>query len=402
MKRRLWLIVSLLVALHALAEVTLPRIEGHVVGYGGPIPGVTVLLTGPGIRYTRVTDSNGAFRFDAVPRGDYEIRAELEGFARTRRMVTVAVNDLTLELSLHAEVTEAITVTALSPTAHDPWTVLRQVSGTREQTHARYAHVEEHAYLDASKQRTTTFSIDVDRASYANVRGLLQSGYDVPPDAVRVEEMINYFTYDYPRPSDGIPFSITTEIAGCPWNPANRLLRIGVQGRALQEADMAPNQLVFLVDVSGSMDESNRLPLIQSALRLLVARLRAEDRVAIVVYAGEEGLALPSTSGADKSAILAAIDNLSAGGSTAGGAGIELAYKIAQQNLIPDGNNRVILATDGDFNVGPASASELEELIARKRKSGIFLSVVGVGEQNDAALETLADKATATTRISTH
>src|SRR5436189_264542 len=259
---------------------------------------------------------------------------------------------------------------------------------------AQYAKVEENKFKSAKDEPVTTFAIDVDRASYANVRRFLNSGIAPPPDAVRVEEMINYFTYHYPQPSSDVPFSITTEVAGCPWNTNNRLLRIGIQGRNLDAWKMAPNNLVFLLDVSGSMEPPQRLPLLKSAFRLLAEQLRPEDRVAIVVYAGAAGLVLPSTSGADKETILGAIDNLEAGGSTAGGAGIELAYETASENFLKDGNNRVILATDGDFNVGVSSVEELEKLIEQKRKSGINLSVLGVGDDNyhDANLETLADK----------
>ena len=258
----------------------------------------------------------------------------------------------------------------------------------------QYAKIDEHTFQLAKDEPVTTFAIDVDRASYANVRRFLTAGQAPPPEAVRIEEMINYFTYHYPQPTDGVPFSITTEVAGCPWNSSHRLLRIGIQGRNLEQWKMAPNNLVFLLDTSGSMQPPQRLPLIKSAFRLLVEQLRAEDRVAIVAYAGAAGLVLPSTSGADKSTILQAIDNLDAGGSTAGGEGIELAYKTAAENFLRDGNNRVILATDGDFNVGVSSLPELETLIEDKRKSGILLSVLGVGDDNyhDANLESLADK----------
>jgi Ca-activated chloride channel family protein len=206
--------------------------------------------------------------------------------------------------------------------------------------------------------------------------------------------MINYFDYRYPQPSGDAPFSVTTEVAGCPWNPQNRLLRIGIQGRHLEQWKMAPNNLVFLLDVSGSMTPPARLPLIKSAFRLLVDQLRAEDRVAIVVYAGAAGLVLPPTSGADKQTILAALERLQAGGSTAGGAGIELAYKVAQNAFLAGGNNRVILATDGDFNVGVTGNDQLQKLIEEKRNSGVYLSVIGVGDDNyhDARMEMLADK----------
>lgn len=258
----------------------------------------------------------------------------------------------------------------------------------------QYARVDEHAFRQAKDEPVTTFAIDVDRASYANIRRFLTAGQVPPPEAVRIEEMVNYFAYHYPQPENGVPFSITTEVAGCPWNPRSRLLRIGIQGRNLDQWKMAPNNLVFLIDVSGSMSPPQRLPLLQSAFRVLVNQLRAEDRVAIVVYAGAAGLVLPSTSGADKEVIFGALDKLQSGGSTAGGAGIELAYEVASENFLRDGNNRVILATDGDFNVGVSSLEELEQLIERKRKSGIHLSVLGVGDNNyhDANLELLADK----------
>lgn len=259
---------------------------------------------------------------------------------------------------------------------------------------AMYKPIEEHAVVQTADQAVTTFSIDVDRASYANVRRFLTAGMLPPPDAVRIEEMLNYFTYRYPQPKDDVPFSITTEVAGTPWNTTTRLLRIGIQGRNLEEWKSAPNNLVFLIDTSGSMQPPNRLPLLKSAFRVLVDRLRAEDRVAMVAYAGAAGLVLRPTSGADKHKILEALDRLEAGGSTAGGAGIELAYEVAQQQFLDDGNNRVILATDGDFNVGMSSLEELEELIERKRKSGVFLSVIGVGDNNfqDAKMELLADE----------
>jgi Ca-activated chloride channel homolog len=256
------------------------------------------------------------------------------------------------------------------------------------------AKLEEKAFMKAADESTTTFAIDVDRASYANIRRHLSQGMLPPPEAVRIEEMINYFEYDYPQPADDVPFSITTEVAGCPWDNGHRLLRIGIQGAQLEPWRMAPNRLVFLLDVSGSMQPLERLPMIQSAFRVLVNQLRAEDTVAIVVYAGASGMVLPPTSGADKETILGALDKLSAGGSTAGGAGIELAYKIAQENYDEKANNRVILATDGDFNVGISSLEELQKLIEVKRDSGIFLTTLGVGDDNfrDSVLELLADK----------
>jgi Ca-activated chloride channel family protein len=257
-----------------------------------------------------------------------------------------------------------------------------------------HAVLKEKAFVQAADEATTTFAIDVDRASYANVRRYLAQGTLPPPEAVRIEEMINYFDYDYPQPTGDVPFSITTEVAGCPWDSSHRLLRIGIQGAQLDPWRMAPNHLVFLLDVSGSMQPAERLPMIQSAFRVLVNQLRAEDTVAIVVYAGASGLVLPPTSGADKETILGALDSLAAGGSTAGGEGIELAYKVAQENFDPKANNRVILATDGDFNVGISSLEELQKLIETKRDSGIFMTTLGVGDDNyrDSVLELLADK----------
>lgn len=267
-------------------------------------------------------------------------------------------------------------------------------AGVEVPVEPQYAEIEEHDYRDARREPVTTFAIDVDRASYANVRRFLRDGQLPPAEAVRIEEMVNYFTYDYPQPAGAAPFSITTEVAGSPWNGGNRLLRIGIQGRNLEQWKMAPNNLVFLLDVSGSMEPENRLPLIKKAFGVLVDQLRGDDSVAIVVYAGAAGLVLEPTPGSDKETILAALDELEAGGSTAGGQGIALAYKVAEDNFLEDGNNRVILATDGDFNVGVTSAEELTKLIEEKRESGIFLSVLGVGDDNyhDARMELLADE----------
>jgi Ca-activated chloride channel family protein len=257
-----------------------------------------------------------------------------------------------------------------------------------------YGRFQENPFLKAVDNPLSTFSIDVDRASYSNVRRYLTAGQRPPRDAVRIEELINYFSYDYPDPRGADPFSVTTEIAACPWNARDRLLLVGLQARRMKTADLPPTNLVFLIDVSGSMEMPNKLPLVKDSLGLLVNQLRAQDRVAIVVYAGNAGLVLPSTSGGNKGAILSAINGLEAGGSTAGGAGIKLAYRIAKENFIDGGNNRVILATDGDFNVGASSDGELEQLIEEKRKDRIFLTVLGFGMGNlkDSKMELLADK----------
>lgn len=261
-------------------------------------------------------------------------------------------------------------------------------------TAEEYHPITENNFLSPAKAPLSTFSIDVDAASYSNTRRFINSGSLPPVDAVRIEEMVNYFTYDYPDPVGDNPFSINTETAVCPWNPKHRLVHIGLQGKRIAMANVPPSNLVFLIDVSGSMDEPAKLPLLKKSFGLLVDQLREQDRVSIVVYAGEAGLVLPPTSGAKKKKIMEALDNLAAGGSTAGGAGIELAYSIAKQNFRSDGNNRVILATDGDFNVGVSSDSELVTLIEEKRKEKIFLTVLGFGYGNykDSKMEQLADK----------
>lgn len=257
-----------------------------------------------------------------------------------------------------------------------------------------YNRIHENRFLTSIDNPLSTFSIDVDTASYANLRRYINQGQLPPKDAVRIEEMINYFTYDYPQPSRGRPFSVTAEMADCPWNDDHKLVRIGLQGQKIDMSNAPPNNLVFLVDVSGSMDTPNRLPLVKSSLRLLVQELRPQDRVAIVVYAGAAGLVLPPTSGEEKETITHAMERLEAGGSTAGGEGIRLAYATARRHFMKNGNNRVILATDGDFNVGVSSDAEMERLIEREREDGIFLSVLGYGMGNykDSKMETLANK----------
>ncbi|WP_296150109.1 von Willebrand factor type A domain-containing protein [uncultured Flavobacterium sp.] len=240
----------------------------------------------------------------------------------------------------------------------------------------------------------STFSIDVDNASYTNIRRFINNGQKVPKDAVRVEEMVNFFKYDYPQPKGENPFSINTEYSDAPWNSKHKILKIGLQGKNIPSDKLPASNLVFLIDVSGSMNSENKLPLLKSSMKVLVDQLRDEDKVSIVVYAGAAGMVLPPTSGSKKKEIIDALDKLSAGGSTAGGAGIELAYKTAQENFIKNGNNRVILATDGDFNVGSSSNSDMQTLIEEKRKSGVFLTCLGFGMGNykDSKMEILADK----------
>ncbi|MGE3800571.1 MAG: von Willebrand factor type A domain-containing protein [Candidatus Kapaibacterium sp.] len=260
---------------------------------------------------------------------------------------------------------------------------------------ANYADepIYENPFRSVSSSPLSTFSIDVDAASYSNVRGYLNRGEAPPPAAVRVEELVNYFSYDYPEPTGEHPFAFNTEVADCPWNPEHRLVRVALQGKDVAANQMPPSNLVFLIDVSGSMDSEDKLPLLKQSFHGLIDRLRPEDRVAIVAYAGQAGMVLPSTSGADKGAIRKAIDVLESGGSTAGGAGISMAYKIAKKYYQEGGNNRVILATDGDFNVGVSDDNELVKLIESKRDEGIFLSVLGFGTGNyqDRKMEGIAD-----------
>jgi Ca-activated chloride channel family protein len=257
-----------------------------------------------------------------------------------------------------------------------------------------YAAIQENGFQNPFKNPLSTFSIDIDAASYSNVRRFINNGGLPPKDAVRVEEMINYFDYEYPQPKGSDPVNIVTEIASAPWNTKHKLVQIGLQGRKISTDNLPASNLVFLIDVSGSMNDQNKLPLLVSSFKLLTDQLRAKDKVAIVVYAGNSGLVLPSTAGSDKAKIKDALNSLSAGGSTAGGAGIELAFKVAGQNFIKGGNNRVILATDGDFNVGASSDKDMQSLIEDKRKTGIFLTVLGYGMGNtkDSKMETLADK----------
>lgn len=259
-----------------------------------------------------------------------------------------------------------------------------------------YSRIQENIFKNVATAPLSTFSIDVDKAGYSNIRRMINNGQNIPSDAVKIEEMINYFNYDYPEPEGDNPFSISTEVSIAPWNSDAKLVKIGLKGKDItRKSDIIPaSNLVFLLDVSGSMNNQNKLPLLKSALKVLVENLRQQDKVSIVVYAGAAGLVLPATSGSDKTQILRAIENLNAGGSTAGGAGIELAYKIASENYIENGNNRVILATDGDFNVGASSNRSMEDLIIAKRKNGVFLTTLGFGMGNyrDAKLETLADK----------
>ncbi len=383
-------------------------IEGTVRDRSGsPVANAQVLVVG--LRHSALTDSAGAFRLSAVPIGTHRVRAVSTGFrpaeveALVRAGTTVRV-DLTLEAAqVRSDPTvadEARRLEGQFDKAGVPSAALMQRSGAGawgadvDWNTENYAAIEESRFLPAAANPRSTFSIDVDAASYTNVRRFLSSGQRPPRDAVRIEEFLNYFRYDYPEPEGDAPFSITTDLAVAPWAPEHRLMRVGIKGKSLRTDAVPASNLVFLIDVSGSMQPPNKLPLVKQAFRLLVQELRPQDRVAIVVYAGAAGLVLPSTPGSDKAAILQALDRLEAGGSTAGGAGLRLAYDVARQHYDRESNNRVILATDGDFNVGESSDAAMVRLIEERRDQGIFLTVLGFGTGNlkDSRMEQIADK----------
>ena len=406
------IVVTLVLSLACTSVPNGPQsIRGTVTDdRGTPLPGVTVTLHKPSGDLVTVTDARGQYAFAPVAAGTYRLEMQLVGFNAENASIRVASDKApALETRMRmASVAESITVASNAPPISRGDIGVVQSKASRMEARKisvaapmptdsmqrtpTYAPIKEHDYIRTADEKTTTFSIDVDGASYANVRRYLNANLVPPPDAVRIEEMLNYFTYNYRQPNDGRPFAVDTEVAGCPWEPSHRLMRIGIQAKSVDAWKLAPNRFVFLLDVSGSMQPPERLPLIKSAMRLLVDQLRPIDSVAIVVYAGATGLALPPTS--DKTQILAALDRLNAGGSTAGGAGIELAYKTAQDNFDANANNRVILATDGDFNVGITDIGQLTTLIEEKRKSGIYLTCIGVGTDNlnDALMESLADK----------
>ena len=256
-----------------------------------------------------------------------------------------------------------------------------------------YNHTPENSFITTLNDPLSTFSIDVDTASYSNIRRFIQSGHLPPVGAVRIEEMINYFSYNYPEPKS-VPFSISTELGPCPWQPENKLIRIGIKAKDLDEKQLPPSNLVFLIDISGSMNHANKLPLLKKSILMLTEKLSKNDRIAIVVYAGSDRIVLRPTPGNKKDVIRKAIQELTSGGSTHASSGIQTAYDLALQSFMPGGNNRIILASDGDFNVGITSRGELEQLIAEKKESGVYLTVLGFGMGNfhDDTMEILADK----------
>ncbi|HET7180576.1 MAG TPA: von Willebrand factor type A domain-containing protein, partial [Chryseosolibacter sp.] len=369
---------------------------------GSPLPGVNVVLKGTTAAV--VTNASGRYAIAVPPAGGTLVFSFI-GFT-TREVPIGKENVINVTLSADAQVLQEEVVTgygranrsrdkreaakvdyALAP----PPAIRAYDSPVNTE---EYEGREENTFHGALKKPLSTFSIDVDAASYSNLRRFINDGQRPPKEAVRIEEMINYFAYDYPEPQGNDPFSIYTEIAPAPWNTKHQLIHIGLQGRRISMQSLPPSNLVFLIDVSGSMNQPNKLPLVKSSFKLLVDQLRNEDHVAIAVYAGAAGTVLEPTSGSEKRKILDAIDNLSAGGSTAGGAGLRLAYDLAREHYKQNGNNRVILATDGDFNVGESSNKAMENLIEQERKDGVFLTVLGygIGNLKDSKMELLADK----------
>jgi Ca-activated chloride channel homolog len=380
-------------------------IEGTVTDtLGAVIPGVTVVAApvAGGRTHSAVSDAKGRYRLEGLTPGAYDVTARLQGFTPAAQRVALAAGgtttaNFTLTVGALAETvvvsgraSTVMTSTAMtSATAIQPW---RWPSAPFRTT--SFDTIDENPFLATTANPLSTFSVDVDTASYAYLRRAITSGSLPPADAVRIEEMLNYFRYDYPEPRDDRPFTVTTEVGPCPWQARHLLLHVGLQARTLAAGRTPPRNLVFLLDVSGSMQPPDKLPLVKSAMSLLVNRLTARDTVAIVVYAGSSGVVLPATRGDQQALIQDAIARLQAGGTTNGAEGLELAYSIARERFVRDGVNRVILATDGDFNVGVTSRGALVDLIEEKRRSGIFLSILGVGDDNlkDGTMEQLADR----------
>ncbi|MFT3903324.1 MAG: von Willebrand factor type A domain-containing protein [Niabella sp.] len=411
-----WLSLSSVVVIcMALLAFTFSRrtISGLVVDeQNNPLAGVTVAVKGS--TTATITDEQGKFSLE-VENNDVLIVSSV-GY-NTVNVKVGKKQKLTILLKAQAQNLDEVVVVGYGTqqkqalvggialtrrnTAHLPAADMASTTGEvggfiqpADFDREGYDNIIENDFRQTSDNPLSTFSIDVNGASYSNIRRMLNAGQLPPSGAVRVEEMINYFHYNYPQPTANTPFGIYTQLAVCPWDKNHQLLSIGLQGKKIDADKLPPANLVFLIDVSGSMASPDKLPLVQSSMKMLTDQLREQDRVAIVVYAGNAGLVLPSTEGSDKEGIKEAIDALHAGGYTAGGAGLRLAYKVATDNFIKNGNNRVVLCTDGDFNVGESSDDAMERLIEEKRKSGVYLTVLGYGSGNyqDAKMQKLADK----------
>lgn len=369
-----------------------------------PLPGVSVQLKGTTAGTT--TDQAGAFRL-AIPDAGGVLVFSFVGYKTKEVKVNGASLNIKVAMEESVEALQEVVVTKAPPSRkmsmaeaapteaimggynYDTKDYQQPQWNTEE-----YDAINENIFHDAIRNPLSTFSIDVDAASYSNMRRFINNGQRPPQDAVRIEELVNYFDYDYKQPSGDHPFEVIAEISAAPWNAKHKLIHIGLQGKKIPTDNLPPSNLIFLIDVSGSMSDPNKLPLLKTSFKMLVEQLRPQDHVAIVVYAGAAGLVLEPTSGENKKTIVEALDRLQAGGSTAGGEGINLAYAVAKQHFKKEGNNRVILATDGDFNVGESSNAAMERLIQEKKESGIFLTVLGFGMGNykDSKMETLSGK----------
>ncbi len=420
MKKIFLFLVPVLMIMLAFRPVKSFTVSGVVTDQtGAPLPGVSVFVKGT---RTGVSTSTGGDYKIVVPGSNDILVFSGAGF-ETKEERIAGRSKINISLKTIVVTSTEVVVTAIGQTrqpkqlaystnkaypgpisGYSPGLVVKgdmsnyyyrdREESMQEFDREGYDNITENKFLKVSDNPLSTFSIDVDAASYSNVRRFLNQGQLPPAGAVRIEEMVNYFHYEYPQPVNGDPFSINTEISDCPWNKDNKLVLIGLQGKKIPTENLPASNLVFLIDVSGSMQGPERLGLVKSSMKMLVDQLRDQDKVAMVVYAGAAGLVLPPTSGASKTKIKEAIDNLEAGGSTAGGAGIKLAYKTANEYFVKGGNNRVILCTDGDFNVGESSDDAMERLIENERKSGVFLTVLGYGMGNyqDSKMQKLADK----------
>ena len=404
MKKYIWIVAVLMIFSTGFVSPESRVITGKVTyaNDGSPLPGVTVILKGTST--ATVTDHAGVYKITVPAKGGTLVFSFIGLKSKDIKIGTAGTLNVVLEDDTKS-LKEVVVVGngersrdhklsyAPAPIVADNFVyydaVPREPWNTEE-----YDAINENIFHDAIRNPLSTFSIDVDAASYSNVRRFINNGNRPPKDAVRIEEMVNYFDYDYEQPKNDDPFAVVTEISSAPWNAKHKLVHIGLQGKKIPTEKLPASNLVFLIDVSGSMDEPNKLPLLKSSFKMLVEELRPQDHVAIVVYAGAAGLVLEPTSGSEKKKIIEALDRLEAGGSTAGGAGINLAYATAREYFKKEGNNRVILATDGDFNIGESSNASMERLIEAKRQEGIFLTVLGYGMGNykDSKMETLADK----------
>lgn len=368
-------------------------ISGQVIDDldGKAIPGVTI-KSFPS-KTTTSTGIDGKFNIQ-LPETDTEIIVSYIGYI-SQTIKLAKQKNITVKLKVNNHLLQEVMIVGYG--AQQKSSIVGStaiVQNSKSYETESYAGITENTFHKAAKTPLSTFSIDVDAAAYSNVRRFINNGNLPPKDAVRIEEMINYFDYEYAKPTGSDPVNIVTELAPAPWNNQHRLVKIGLKAKTIATDNLPASNLVFLIDVSGSMNSTNKLPLLVSSFKLLTDQLRAKDKVAIVVYAGNSGLVLPSTTGDAKTAIKEALNKLQAGGSTAGGAGLQLAYKVAAENFIKAGNNRIILATDGDFNVGASSDTDMQSLIEEKRRSGIFLTVLGYGMGNykDSKMEILANK----------